>query len=124
MMSPMFTARFAKRATLATGALGFAALLAAGTANAGTPDDQYLAALQGEHISFGTTESAIAVGHRVCDAIGQGMAPSDISRHLAAANAGIDAHAGLVITVVAAEAYCPQFVHQMSNGTTIVGPDH
>jgi hypothetical protein len=30
----------------------------------------------------------------------------------------------LVIPVDAAQSYCPQFVHQISNGTTVIGPDH
>jgi hypothetical protein len=30
----------------------------------------------------------------------------------------------LVITVDAAQSYCPQYVHHMANGATVVGPDH
>ena len=30
----------------------------------------------------------------------------------------------LIIVVDAAMAYCPQFVHQMANGATVVGPNH
>jgi hypothetical protein len=52
------------------------------------------------------------------------MEPSELNHHPAAANSGIDAQTGLVITVVAAQSYCPQFVHQMANGTTVVGPNH
>lgn len=78
----MFTPRFAEpvvRTALAASTLGLAALLAAGTANAGGSDDQYLAALQGQGINFGDTESAITVAHHVYDALGDGMEPSDIS---------------------------------------------
>jgi hypothetical protein len=123
----MFTSPIANivaRSTLAAGTLGLAAMLAAGTANAQAPDDDYLGALQQQGISFGNAQSAITVAHHVCDALGQGMEPSDISHHLAAANSGIDGQTGLVITVVAAQSYCPQFVHQMANGTTVVGPAH
>jgi hypothetical protein len=123
----MFTSPFTKpavRAVFAAGTVGFAALLAAGTASAEAPDDTYLAALQQQGISFGNAQSAINVAHHVCDALGQGMEPSDISHNLAAANSGIDRQTGLVITVVAAQSYCPQFVHQTGNGTTVVGPDH
>jgi hypothetical protein len=30
--------------------------------------------------------------------------------------------AAVVIVVDAAQAYCPQFVHQIANGATVVGP--
>jgi hypothetical protein len=98
-------------------------LLAAGTANAGTSDDQFFGALQQQGIGFGTPDSAITVAHHVCDALGQGMTPSDISGNIAGANAGIDRQTAVVIVVDAAQAYCPQFVHQMSNGATVVGPN-
>ena len=123
----MFTSRFTKpavRTALSVGTLGLAALLAAGTANAETADDQFLGALQQQGIGFGSTQSAITVAHQVCDALGQGMEPSEISSNLAGANARIDRQTALVITVDAAMSYCPQYVHQMANGATVIGPDH
>ncbi|WP_231388133.1 DUF732 domain-containing protein [Mycobacterium sp. 360MFTsu5.1] len=101
-----------------------ASVLAAGAANAAPADDQFLAALAHQGIGFGSTQSAITVAHHVCDALAGGMEPADISHNLAASNSGIDQQAGLVITVVAAQSYCPRFVHQMANGATVVGPDH
>jgi Protein of unknown function (DUF732) len=123
----MFTSRLHKpavRTALAVGTLGMAALLAAGTANAETADDQFFGALQQQGIGFGTTQSAITVAHHVCDALGQGMEPSDISSNIAGANSRIDRQTALVVVVDAAQAYCPQYVHQMANGATVVGPDH
>jgi hypothetical protein len=117
----MLRTRFAKPAIV--GAMIGLALLAAGTANAGTSDDQFFGALQQQGIGFGTPDSAITVAHHVCDALGQGMTPSDISGNIAGANAGIDRQTAVVIVVDAAQAYCPQFVHQMSNGATVVGPN-
>jgi len=29
----------------------------------------------------------------------------------------------MVIVVDAAQSYCPQYVHQMTNGATVIGPD-
>jgi hypothetical protein len=119
--------RFTKpavRSALAVGTLGLGALFAAGTANAEAADDQFLGALQQQGIGFGSTQSAITVAHHVCDALGQGMEPSDISSNLAGANSRIDRHTALVIVVDAAQSYCPQFVHQMANGATVVGPNH
>jgi hypothetical protein len=107
----------------AAGTLALATLLAAG-ANADTVDDQFMATLQQQGIGFGTAGSAIGVAHHVCDSLGQGMEPSDISSNIAAANSRIDRHTALVIVVAAAQSYCPQFVHQMANGATVVGPNH
>ena len=61
---------------IAAAALGLAALLGAGTAHAGTPDDQFLAALHQQGIGFGNPQSAIGVAHHVCDALGQGSWPA------------------------------------------------
>jgi Protein of unknown function (DUF732) len=123
----MFTRRISKtavRTALTAGTLVVASVVGAGAANATSADDQFLGALAQQGIGFGNTQSAIAVGHHVCDALAGGMEPSDISHNLAAANSGIDQQTGLVITVVAAQSYCPHFVHQMANGATVVGPDH
>jgi hypothetical protein len=109
---------------VAAAMIGIAALLAAGTANAEAADDQFLGALQQQGIGFGTTQSAITIAHHVCDALGHGVEPSDISSNIADANSRIDRHTALVIVVDAAQSYCPQYVHQMANGATVVGPDH
>ena len=119
----MFNSRITKPA-VAAGMIGLAALLATGTANAEGADDQFLGTLQQQGIGFGSTQSAITVAHHVCDALGQGMEPSDISSSIAGANSSIDRQTALVITVDAAQSYCPQFVHQMANGATVVGPNH
>lgn len=123
----MITTRIKKtagRIALTAGVLGVATVAVAGAASAAPADDQFLAALAQHGIEFGNTQSAIDVAHHVCDALAAGMEPSDISHNMAAANSGIDQQAGLVITVVAAQSYCPRFVHQMANGATVVGPDH
>jgi hypothetical protein len=104
--------------------IGLAGLLAAGTANAETAEDQFFGALQQQGIGFGSPESATKVAHHVCDALDAGMEPSDISANIAGANGRIDRQTAVVIVVDAAMAYCPQFLHQMSNGATVVGPNH
>jgi hypothetical protein len=119
----MLNSRITKT-VVAAGMIGIAALLAAGTANAEAADDQFLGALQQQGIGFGTTQSAITVAHHVCDALGQGMEPSDISSNIAGANGRIDRQTALLIVVDAAQFYCPQYVHQMANGATVVGPNH
>lgn len=123
----MFTSRFTKHVAgtaLTAGALTLAALLTAGAAASETPDDQFLGTLQQQGIGFGTPQGAVGVAHHACDALDGGMEPNDISANIAAANAGIDRQSALVIVVDAAMSYCPQFVHQMANGATVVGPNH
>jgi hypothetical protein len=117
----MLTSRIFKPA-IAAGMIGMAALFAAGTATAATADDQFLGALQQHGIGFGDPQSAIKVAHHVCDALDQGMTPADISGNIAGANGGIDRQTAVLIVVDAAHAYCPQFVHRMANGATVVGP--
>src|SRR5262249_31533595 len=98
----MFTSPFSKPVlgtAIAGATLGLTALLAAGPADASTADDQFLGALRQQGISFGNTQSAINVGHHVCDALGQGMEPSQISQQLASNNPGIDRQSALLITV-------------------------
>ena len=109
---------------IAAAALGLATLLGAGAAHAGTADDQFLAALHQQGIGFGNPQSAIGVAHHVCDALGQGMEPSQISQQLASHNPQIDRQTGVLITVDAAQSYCPQYVHRMANGALVIGPNH
>jgi hypothetical protein len=111
-------------AALAACTLTMGSLLAAGAASAQTPDEQFLGTLQDQGIGFGTTQAAIGVAHHVCDSLGGGMEPSDISSNIAGANPGIDRQTALIIVVAAAQSYCPQFVHHMANGATVVGPNH
>ena len=119
----MFNSRITKP-VVAAGMIGLAALLAAGTANAEAADDQFLGALQQQGIGFGTTQSAITVAHHVCDALGQGMNPATSAAILPARTHVSIRHTALVIVVDAAQSYCPQYVHQMANGATVIGPDH
>jgi Protein of unknown function (DUF732) len=119
----VFSSRLTQPVVVA-GMIGLAALLAAGTANAEGADDQFLGALQQQGVGFGSTQSAITVAHHVCDALGQGMEPGDISGNITGANSCIDRQTALVIVVAAAQAYCPQYVHEMANGATVSGPDH
>jgi hypothetical protein len=109
---------------IAAAALGLAAMLGAATAHAGAADDQFLAALHQQGIGFGNPQSAIGVAHHVCDALGQGMEPSQISQQLASHNPQIDRQTAVLITVDSAQSYCPQYVHRMANGATVVGPNH
>jgi Protein of unknown function (DUF732) len=123
----MLTARSTKtlvRMVFNVGQLCLVGTLFVGAAYAETPDDEFLGVLKQQGIAFGAPQSAIGIGHHVCDALGGGMEPSAISDHIAAANSRIDRQTALIIAVDAATSYCPQFVHQMPNGATVVGPNH
>jgi hypothetical protein len=123
----MLTARYTKiitRVAFIAGELCSLGILVVGAAYAETPDDEFLGVLRQQGIAFGAPQSAIGIGHHVCDALGGGMEPSAISEHIAAANSRIDRQTALAITVDAATSYCPEFVHQMPNGATVIGPNH
>jgi hypothetical protein len=52
------------------------------------------------------------------------LALEPVVANIAGANARIDRQTALVIVVDAAQSYCPQYVHQMADGATVIGPDH
>jgi hypothetical protein len=107
----MFTSRFTKPVigtALAAGTLGLAAVLAAGTANAGAADDQFLAALQQQGIGFVNADMPIYNAHSVCTDFDNGIPLSRIEQSLAPS--GLDAAGARKFVVIAAEAYCPQYV--------------
>jgi len=122
----MFTSRFTKSVAgtaVAAGTLGMAALLAAGTANASSADDQqFLAALQQQGISVDNPQAAITVGHRVCTALGEGMTPRDISGQLLRKNPGMDQQTSLVFIVDSVQSYCPQYMHHTADGKVVISP--
>jgi hypothetical protein len=50
------------------------------------------------------------------------MTPAEMSQHMVGANSRLDRQTAVLIIVDAAQAYCPQFVHHMADGATVVGP--
>jgi len=64
-------------------------------------------------------EKALADSWRAASSRGA----KDFSSNIAGANSRIDRQTALVIVVDAAQSYCPQYVHQMTNGATVIGPD-
>ncbi|MBV8966330.1 MAG: DUF732 domain-containing protein, partial [Mycobacteriaceae bacterium] len=71
----MFTRRFTKSiagTTLAAATLGMAAVIAAGTASAGSTDDAFLAQLAKDGITPPTSARAISDAHGVCTALDEG----------------------------------------------------
>jgi hypothetical protein len=108
----MFTHRFTKSVagtTLAAATLGMAALIAAGTANAGTTDDAFLAQLQKDGIIPPTPARAVSDAHNVCNALNQGNSAQAVINAVAQTT-GLDAKGANTFAVDAASAYCPEYV--------------
>ena len=120
----MFTSPFTKSiagTAVAAGTLGLAALIAAGTANAGTAtDQQFLKGLQQHGISVENPQAAIKVGHRVCTALGEGTTPRDISAQLVSSNDGMDQQTSLFFIVDSVQSYCPQYMHRSGDGEVVI----
>jgi hypothetical protein len=120
----MFTSPFTKSiagTAVAAGTLGLAALIAAGTANAGTAtDQQFLKGLQQHGISVENPQAAIKVGHRVCTALGEGTTPRDISAQLVNSNDGMDPQTSLFFIVDSVQSYCPQYMHRSGDGEVVI----
>jgi Protein of unknown function (DUF732) len=98
----MFTRRFTKsvtRTTLAAAILGMAALVAAGTASAGSVDG----------ITPPTAARAINDAHGVCNALDQGNSAQSVINAVANTT-GLDHQGANTFAVDAASAYCPQYV--------------
>ena len=120
----MRNSRFTKviaGAALTASTLGMAAMIAAGTANAGTAaDEQFLSALQQQGIEVGSPQSAVKVAHNVCNALGEGTQPREISQQLVSANPGMSQESSLNFIVDAVQSYCPQYQHRKANGEVVI----
>jgi Protein of unknown function (DUF732) len=108
----MFTRRFTKSVagtTLAAATLGMAALFAAGTANAGSVDDAFLAQLQRDGITPPSSAVAIKDAHSVCNALDNGYSSQQVINAVAEST-GLSAKGAKTFAIDAASAYCPQYV--------------
>jgi hypothetical protein len=110
----MFNTRFTKSlagAALAAGAFGLAAVSSAATAGAVTASDStFLANLQQAGIS-GDSSAELSLGHAVCQALQSGESPQNIVNDVAHATS-LSAKGAHNFTLLAAQAYCPQYVQQ------------
>jgi hypothetical protein len=110
--TPMFTRRFttlAARTSLTTAALGLVALGLAGTADASSVDDTFLAQLQADGIQPPTAARAISDAHAICKALDAGHSPQEVIGAVAQAT-GLSTKGAKTFSVDAASAYCPQYV--------------
>ena len=106
-MFTLFTKSVARTA-LAAGTLGLAALVAAGAANAGSVDDNFLAALKKDGISVSDEQAAVNNGKKTCTYLDQGKSSDAISQALQKANPGLGEKGAKVFMVDSAKFYCPE----------------
>ena len=99
--------KFAGTAIVA-GALGFAAFAGAGTAAAlSSADDNFLADLSAEGITYDSPRGAISAGHDVCISIDNGADPVDLGMEIMdATDLTTDQVATFVVSAVGN--FCPE----------------
>ncbi|RDH78110.1 DUF732 domain-containing protein [Mycolicibacterium moriokaense] len=98
---------FAATAIAATG-LGLAAFAGAGTASAySSADDEFLAAISDEGISYDSARVAVSNAHYVCGAIDDGADPLDLGDEILA-NTDLSTHQAAVFVVESVFNYCPE----------------
>ena len=79
-------------------------------------DQAFLVALTQAGLTYQDPDRAVAVGKKVCDLVDQGMAGVDIVRNLEQYNPGFAGDGAAKFTAIAAEAYCPRAIAQVSQG--------
>src|SRR5689334_785844 len=98
--------KFAATAIAATG-LGLAALSAAANASAVTsPDDDFLAAISDEGISYDSARLAVSNAKYVCGALDDGADPLDVGDDILS-NTDLSTHQAAVFVVESVFNYCP-----------------
>jgi Protein of unknown function (DUF732) len=99
---------FAVTAVAATG-FGLAALVGAGTASAFTSvDDEFLAAISAEGISYDSSRVAVSNAQYVCGAIDDGADPIDLGDEILS-NTDLTTHQAAVFVVESVFNYCPEY---------------
>jgi hypothetical protein len=94
---------------LVAGALGLAAVAAAGTAGAvSSTDDAFLTEISSEGISYDTPKAAISNAHYVCTALDNGAHPVDLGQEILN-NTDLTTHQAAVFVVTSVNVYCPQY---------------
>jgi len=103
--------RFTKFAgtALAAGALGLAAVAAAGTAGAvSSTDDAFLTEISSEGISYDSPKAALSNAHYVCNSLDDGAHPVDLGQEILD-KTDLTTHQAAVFVVASVNAYCPEY---------------
>ncbi|MFF2113798.1 DUF732 domain-containing protein [Rhodococcus koreensis] len=113
----MYPFRHTARTAVLVAALLGASGLGAAVADAQTPptseqDTKFLSQMQGEGITFPSTEQAIGLGHHICTEFGGGATFDSVFTEGREQSDLDDYHVGYVIGGAVA-IYCPQFVDEL-----------
>ena len=94
---------------LVAGALGLAAVAAAGTAGAvSSTDDAFLTEITSEGITYDTAKAAISNAHYVCSSLDDGAHPVDLGQEILD-NTDLTTHQAAVFVVASVNVYCPEY---------------
>lgn len=107
----MFNRKSFTTTAVAAGALGLAALIGAGAANAGSVDNKFLDSLEKDGISVTDPAATVEYAQEVCAALDRGGSAEDV---IAAVenDTGLSHKNAIKFTIDAAKAYCPEYVQQ------------
>lgn len=112
----MFSRRIMTMATTAVGAaaIALAAVGTAGTAAASsvqTADQAFLSQMQSLGITFPSTQAAVRAGHQVCTELAAGQTPIAVTVQIFR-HTNLTPPQAASVVIAATNAYCPQFSGQ------------
>ena len=80
-----------------------------------TADASFLEAVKQADITFTDSNSAVTAGKTVCEFLDQGKAMADVVALVMQQNSAISNVSAAKFTAIAASAYCPQYLHRVSD---------
>lgn len=112
----MFSRRIMTMATTAVGAaaIALAAVGTAGTAAASsvqTADQAFLSQMQSLGVTFPSTQAAVQAGHQVCTELAAGQTPIAVTVQIFR-HTNLTPPQAASVVIAATNAYCPQFSGQ------------
>ena len=80
-----------------------------------TADASFLDAVKQADITFTDSNSAVTAGKTVCEFLDQGKSMADVVALVMQQNSAISNVSAAKFTAIAASAYCPQYLHRVSD---------
>jgi hypothetical protein len=78
-------------------------------------DASFLEAVKQADITFSDSNSAVTAGKTVCEFLDQGKSMADVVALVMQQNSAISNVSAAKFTAIAASAYCPQYLHRVSD---------
>jgi Protein of unknown function (DUF732) len=78
-------------------------------------DASFLEAVKQAEITFSDSNSAVTAGKTVCEFLDQGKSMADVVALVMQQNSAISNVSAAKFTAIAASAYCPQYLHRVSD---------